>query len=185
MNRSLQQYNVPIVVTGFEPLDLAQGILMTVKQLEEGRVSVENAYTRVVTREGNRPAQALLKKVFEPVDRNWRGIGMIPLSGLGLREEFAAFDAEKRFDLGKIKTQESPLCIAGLVLQGVKKPVDCPAFGKQCTPTNPLGAPMVSAEGACAAYYRYHPPGAPTIGEVLRGLREHSEQELRVHRSPR
>lgn len=149
------KYNVPIVVTGFEPLDLAQGILMTVKQLEEGRFEVENAYARVVTREGNRPAQALLKKVFEPVDRNWRGIGMIPLSGLGLREEFAAFDAEKRFDLGQIKTEESPLCIAGLVLQGVKKPVDCPAFGKQCTPTSPLGAPMVSAEGACAAYYRY------------------------------
>jgi hydrogenase expression/formation protein HypD len=150
------QYHVPIVVTGFEPLDLAQGILMTVTQLEAGKAEVSNAYTRVVTREGNRPAQALLKKVFEPVDRNWRGIGMIPLSGLGLRAEYANFDAEKRFGLGDIKTEESPLCIAGQVLQGVNKPVDCPAFGKECTPSSPLGAPMVSAEGACAAYYRYH-----------------------------
>jgi len=150
------QYHVPIVVTGFEPLDLAQGILITVVQLEAGKAEVVNAYTRVVTREGNLPAQALLKKIFEPVDRNWRGIGMIPLSGLGLREEYAAFDAEKRFGIGELKTEESPLCIAGQVLQGVKKPVDCPAFGKACTPTSPLGAPMVSAEGACAAYYRYH-----------------------------
>jgi hydrogenase expression/formation protein HypD len=150
------QYQVPIVVTGFEPLDLAQGILMTVAQLEAGKAEVANAYTRVVTREGNLPAQALLKKIFEPVDRNWRGIGMIPMSGLGLREEYAAFDAEKRFGIGELKTEESPLCIAGQVLQGVKKPVDCPAFGKECTPTSPLGAPMVSAEGACAAYYRYH-----------------------------
>jgi hydrogenase expression/formation protein HypD len=150
------QYHVPIVVTGFEPLDLAQGILMTVEQLEAGKSEVGNAYTRVVTREGNRPAQALLKKVFEPVDRNWRGIGMIPMSGLGLRAEYADFDAEKRFCLGDIKTEESPLCIAGLVLQGVKKPLDCPAFGKECTPTSPLGAPMVSAEGACAAYFRYY-----------------------------
>jgi hydrogenase expression/formation protein HypD len=150
------RYHVPIVVTGFEPLDLAQGILMTIEQLESGKAEVGNAYTRVVTREGNRPAQALLKKVFEPVDRNWRGIGMIPMSGLGLRPEYAAFDAEKRFGIGELKTEESPLCIAGLVLQGVKKPVDCPAFGKECTPSSPLGAPMVSAEGACAAYYRYH-----------------------------
>jgi hydrogenase expression/formation protein HypD len=150
------QYHVPIVVTGFEPLDLAQGILMTVAQLEAGKAEVGNAYTRVVTREGNRPAQALLKKVFEPVDRNWRGIGMIPMSGLGLREEYATFDAEKRFGIGELKTEESPLCIAGLVLQGVKKPVDCPAFGVECTPTSPLGAPMVSAEGACAAYYRFN-----------------------------
>jgi hydrogenase expression/formation protein HypD len=150
------QYHVPIVVTGFEPLDLAQGILMTVEQLEAGKAGVGNAYTRVVTREGNRPAQALLKKVFEPVDRNWRGIGMIPLSGLGLREEYADYDAEKRFGIGELKTEESPLCIAGLVLQGVKKPLECPAFGKECTPTSPLGAPMVSAEGACAAYYRFN-----------------------------
>jgi hydrogenase expression/formation protein HypD len=150
------QYHVPIVVTGFEPLDLAQGILMTVAQLEAGKAEFGNAYTRVVTREGNRPAQALLKKVFEPVDRNWRGIGMIPMSGLGLREEYATFDAEKRFGIGELKTEESPLCIAGLVLQGVKKPVDCPTFGVECTPTSPLGAPMVSAEGACAAYYRFN-----------------------------
>jgi hydrogenase expression/formation protein HypD len=151
-----EKYHVPIVVTGFEPLDLAQGILMTVEQLEAGKAEVGNAYTRVVTREGNRPAQALLKKVFEPVDRNWRGIGMIPMSGLGLRGEYAAFDAEKRFGIGELKTEESPLCIAGQVLQGVKKPLDCPAFGKECTPSSPLGAPMVSAEGACAAYYRYN-----------------------------
>jgi hydrogenase expression/formation protein HypD len=151
-----EQYHTPIVVTGFEPLDLAQGLLMTVEQLEKGESVVENAYTRVVTREGNRTAQALLQKVFEAVDRNWRGIGPIPLSGLGLRKEYAEFDANRRFDLGAIKTSESPLCIAGQVLQGIRKPFECPAFGKQCTPTNPLGAPMVSAEGACAAYYRYH-----------------------------
>ncbi len=163
------QYHVPIVVTGFEPLDLAQGILLTVVQLEAGKAEVENAYKRVVTKEGNRPAQALLKKVFEPVDRNWRGIGMIPMSGLGLREEYAEFDAEVRFGIGELKTEESPLCIAGQVLQGVRKPVDCPAFGKQCTPQSPLGAPMVSAEGACAAYYRYHPPVDPSFGEGLRG----------------
>jgi hydrogenase expression/formation protein HypD len=151
-----EKYHVPIVVTGFEPLDLVQGILLTVVQLEAGKAEVGNAYKRVVTKEGNRPAQALLKKVFKPVDRNWRGIGLIPMSGLGLRVEYTAFDAEKRFGIGELKTEESPLCIAGLVLQGVKKPVDCPAFGKECTPSSPLGAPMVSAEGACAAYYRYH-----------------------------
>ncbi len=150
------QYHVPIVVTGFEPLDLAQGILMTVEQLEAGKAEVGNAYTRVVTREGNRPAQALLKKVFEPVDRNWRGIGMIPMSGLGLAGRNMPPSTRKNASAwAMLKTEESPLCIAGLVLQGVKKPVDCPAFGKECTPTSPLGAPMVSAEGACAAYYRY------------------------------
>jgi len=150
-----QQYGVPMTVTGFEPLDLMQGILMTIRQLEAGKVSVENAYTRVVTREGNRAAQAIINRVFEPCDRNWRGIGMIPMSGWGLRAEWADYDAEKRFDLTPIQTQESPICIAGQILQGIKKPYECPAFGSTCVPSAPLGAPMVSAEGACAAYYRY------------------------------
>lgn len=149
------QYGVPMTVTGFEPVDLLQGILKTVEQLEAGRVGVENAYTRAVTRDGNRAAQQIINQVFEPCDRNWRGIGLIPLSGWGLRPEWADFDAEKRFNLGPIRTQESPLCIAGQILQGVKKPHQCPAFATLCTPQAPLGAPMVSAEGACAAYYRY------------------------------
>jgi hydrogenase expression/formation protein HypD len=149
------QYRIPIVVTGFEPLDLAQGLLMTVHQLEAGTHEVQNAYPRLVTYHGNQAAQALLNKVYQPCDRNWRGIGLIPLSGWGLREEFAGFDAEKRFAVSHIQTQESQICIAGQILQGWKKPIDCPAFGTQCTPENPLGATMVSSEGACAAYYRY------------------------------
>lgn len=153
-----EKYHVPIVVTGFEPLDLVIGILMTVRQLEAGKAEVENAYTRVVSYEGNRAAQAMINKVLMPVDRNWRGIGMIPLSGWGIRPEFNAFDAEKRFNVGQIQTQESPLCIAGQVLQGIKKPAQCPAFGKQCSPQTPLGAPMVSSEGACSAYYRFGLP---------------------------
>lgn len=153
-----EKYHVPIVVTGFEPLDLVNGILMTVRQLEAGKAEVENAYTRVVSYEGNRAAQAMINKVLMPVDRNWRGIGMIPLSGWGIRPEFNAFDAEKRFNVGQIQTQESPLCIAGQVLQGIKKPAQCPAFGKQCSPQTPLGAPMVSSEGACSAYYRFGLP---------------------------
>jgi hydrogenase expression/formation protein HypD len=151
-----EKYGVPIVVTGFEPLDLAQGILMTVRQLENGTHMVENAYPRVVTQEGNRAALGMLQRVFMPVDRNWRGIGTIPLSGWGLRPEFAEFDAENRFDVGHIQTRESPLCVAGEILRGLKKPDQCSAFGNLCTPDNPLGAPMVSSEGACAAYYRYH-----------------------------
>jgi len=150
-----QQYRVPIVVTGFEPLDLLQGVLSCVRLLEAGESTVENAYPRAVTYEGNLAAQALIQRVFRPVDRNWRGIGPIAMSGLGLREEFAFYDAERRFDVGDIKTQESTVCIAGQVLQGVKKPPQCPAFGSLCTPENPLGATMVSSEGACAAYYRY------------------------------
>lgn len=149
------QYHVPMSVTGFEPLDLVNGILMTVRQLEAGTFNVENAYSRAVTYEGNRAAQAMINKVYSPIDRNWRGIGTIPLSGWGLRPEFAAFDAERRFDVGHIQTRESELCIAGQVLQGVKKPSDCPAFGIQCTPQTPLGAPMVSSEGTCNAYFRY------------------------------
>ncbi len=149
-------YQTPIVVTGFDPLDLAMGILMNIRQLEEGRFEVENAYPRYVTRDGNKTAQGMIDQIFEPVDRQWRGIGMIPLSGLGLKETYRQFDAGTRFDIRLAQLQESPLCIAGSVLRGVAKPIDCPAFGTHCTPTNPLGAPMVSAEGACSAYYRYH-----------------------------
>jgi hydrogenase expression/formation protein HypD len=149
------QYGVPIAVTGFEPLDLAQGILSLVRLLEAGRAEVVNAYGRAVTLEGNRPAQAVIERVFAVRDRKWRGIGEIPNSGWGLRDEFAAFDAERRFALDEIHTAESPLCIAGEILQGLKKPHDCPAFGALCSPEQPLGATMVSSEGACAAYYRY------------------------------
>ena len=151
-----EKYKIPIVVTGFEPVDILHGILDCVQALEAGRYSVENAYARAVTHDGNKPAQAVINQVFEITDRAWRGIGVIPQSGYRLRQEFAAFDAEKRFpEVQAIETKESPLCISGLVLQGIKKPVDCTAFGKQCTPQTPLGATMVSSEGACAAYYRY------------------------------
>ena len=150
-----QQYHIPITVTGFEPVDILQGILMTVRQLEEGRAEVENAYPRAVTLEGNRPAQAVINQVLMECDRNWRGIGNIPSSGWRLRPEFAEFDAEKLFPVGEIRTQESPECIAGQILQGLKKPHQCPAFGVLCTPEHPLGATMVSSEGACAAYYKY------------------------------
>jgi hydrogenase expression/formation protein HypD len=150
-----EEFRVPIVVTGFEPVDLVEGILMAVQQLEANRHEVENAYGRAVTKEGNKPAQDLITKVFVECDRKWRGIGTIPLSGWRLREEYAEFDAEKRFAVENINTKESPLCISGLVLQGRKKPNECPAFGKECTPEHPLGATMVSSEGACAAYYRY------------------------------
>jgi hydrogenase expression/formation protein HypD len=148
-------YRVPIVVTGFEPLDLLQGIYMTLQMLEEGRWGVENQYTRTVKREGNVKARALMEQVFAVCDRHWRGIGLIPESGYRLRDEFAEFDAERRFDVGHVHAQESPLCIAGQILRGLKKPPDCPAFGVKCIPENPLGAPMVSSEGACAAYYHY------------------------------
>jgi hydrogenase expression/formation protein HypD len=151
----VERFGVPMTVTGFEPFDIAQGILQTVSMLEQGRNAVENAYSRLVTFEGNRPAQQVIEKVFEGCDRQWRGIGMIPQSGWRLRSEFAAYDAEERFEVDQIRPQESPLCIAGQVLQGLKKPYDCEAFGELCTPERPLGAPMVSAEGACAAYYRY------------------------------
>jgi hydrogenase expression/formation protein HypD len=149
------RFKVPIVITGFEPLDLLQGTLMTVRQLEEGRAEVENQYPRVVKREGNRVAQDLVNKVFEVCDCKWRGVGSIPKSGYKLRWEFRAHDAERLFDVKEIDTQEPEICISGQVLKGVKKPHDCPAFGKECTPDRPLGATMVSAEGACAAYYAY------------------------------
>jgi hydrogenase expression/formation protein HypD len=151
-----RRYRVPIVVTGFEPLDLLQGIYLCLKQLEEGRAVVENQYTRVVTEAGNRAAQALVAQVFEVVPRAWRGIGEIPRSGLGLRAEYRAFDAEQRFDLSDIGERPEPAeCVAGLVLQGLRKPNECSAFGARCTPEHPLGATMVSSEGACAAYYRH------------------------------
>jgi hydrogenase expression/formation protein HypD len=150
-----EKYKIPIVVTGFEPLDLLQGIYMTVKALEEERWGVENQYARSVNRDGNIPAQKLLMQVFEPCDRAWRGIGEIPGSGLALRPEFEAFDAEKRFSVELVTAEESPDCIAGEILQGLKKPHECAAFGNRCTPEHPLGAPMVSTEGACAAYYQY------------------------------
>ncbi len=150
-----QQYHIPIVVTGFEPVDLLNGILQTVRQLEAGRYAVENAYSRVVTLEGNQPAQRMIEEMYEVHDRQWRGIGMIPQSGWRLRPAYAQYDAEKRFSLSHIVTQESDICIAGQILQGLKKPHQCPAFGKECTPRNPLGATMVSSEGACAAYYNF------------------------------
>lgn len=150
-----EKYKIPIVVTGFEPVDILQGVYMTIKQLEENRYEVENQYSRVVTKDGNIAAQKLLEEVFDVVDRKWRGIGTIPKSGFGLNEKYSDFDAEKIFELEDISVQESPLCIAGLVLQGLKKPNECSQFGKTCTPENPLGAPMVSSEGACAAYFHY------------------------------
>ena len=151
-----EKYRSPIVVTGFEPLDLLQGILMALQALVEGRWGVENQYSRVVTRDGNLPAQRLMSEVFEVCDRQWRGIGTIPGSGYRLRPEYAAFDAEQRFGVSSVAAQESPLCIAGQILQGTKKPHQCGVFGALCTPEHPLGAPMVSSEGACAAYYAYH-----------------------------
>jgi hydrogenase expression/formation protein HypD len=150
-----EKFNIPMVVTGFEPLDIVQGILRTVQLLEDGQVEVANAYQRAVTFEGNQPAQKMIESVFREVDRKWRGIGTIPLSGWDLRPEFDEFNAENRFEVGSITAEESPLCIAGQILQGMKKPHDCSAFGIQCTPEKPLGATMVSSEGACAAYYRY------------------------------
>jgi hydrogenase expression/formation protein HypD len=149
------KYRVPIVVTGFEPLDILQGIYMCVAQLEEGRHEVENQYARSVRKTGNRPAQELVREVFCVVPRKWRGVGEIPESGLGLTREYADFDAETRFDVGDYTVDEPAECISGLVLQGIKKPNECPAFGTRCTPEHPFGATMVSNEGACAAYYRY------------------------------
>ena len=150
-----RQYRVPIVVTGFEPLDILQGVLMCVEQLQQDRHEVENQYTRSVRAEGNRVALEQIEEVFQPVSRKWRGIGEIPDSGLALRETYAEFDADRRFGLQEITAEEPAECIAGEVLQGHKKPHDCPVFGVRCTPDHPLGALMVSSEGACAAYFRY------------------------------
>ena len=149
------RYRVPIVVTGFEPLDILEGILMTVSQLEENRHEVENQYSRAVRREGNRPAQDRIAEVFEVTPREWRGLGEIAASGFQLRGRFQKYDANRRFPFSGEPAHESPECISGLILQGIKKPHECPAFAVKCTPENPLGAPMVSSEGACAAYYHY------------------------------
>jgi hydrogenase expression/formation protein HypD len=165
-----KRFQVPIVVTGFEPLDILQGIYMTVRQLEDGRAEVENQYARAVSRGGNRRAQELMGEVFEVVARKWRGLGEIVGGGLGLRAQYAGFDAEKRFGVYSRTVEESTVCISGSVLRGAKKPHECSEFGTGCTPEHPLGATMVSAEGACAAYYRYrrvrwqtsHPQGLET-----------------------
>jgi len=160
------RYKVPIVVTGFEPLDILQGTYMTLKQLEEGRYELENQYARAVRREGNIPSQRLIRKVFQVTDRNWRGIGMIPVSGLGLRPEYAAYDAEKKFTVPVAGPVSHSECIAGIIHQGRKKPIDCPVFGTKCTPEHPLGAPMVSSEGACAAYYHYGSLEVKKLGKL-------------------
>jgi len=150
-----EKYHVPIVVTGFEPVDILQGVYLCVQQLEAGTAEVQNQYTRSVRYKGNEPAQNLIREVFRVVHRKWRGFGEIPQSGLGLREKYRDFDAETRYGVADYHAEESPECISGEILQGAKKPHECPAFGTTCTPDHPLGAPMVSSEGACAAYYRY------------------------------
>ncbi len=153
------KYRVPIVPTGFEPVDILEGILKTVQLLENGQPGVENQYLRVVSAEGNPAARAVVDEIYTVCDRKWRGIGMIPGSGLMIRDEMAAFDAEKKFKVEGIVTEEPEICISGEILQGLKKPHECPAFGKECTPTSPLGATMVSSEGACAAYHKYSRKG--------------------------
>lgn len=150
-----EKYKVPIVITGFEPLDLTQGIYLCLKQLEEGRAVVENQYGRSVSQKGNFFAQQAMKEVFTIVNRKWRGIGEIPKSGLDLADKYSHFDAEKKFKLTGIRVEESQDCIAGQILQGLKKPTECPQFANSCTPEHPKGATMVSSEGACAAYYKY------------------------------
>jgi len=152
-----ERYGVPMVVTGFEPADIMQGVYLAVKQLEEGRAEVENQYKRSVHRDGNLTAQRLMQDVFTVTTRQWRGIGKIPDSGLKLREPYLAYDAELRFGVSEHRVAESTDCRSGLVMQGAIQPAECPAFGRLCTPDQPLGAPMVSSEGACAAYYRYRP----------------------------
>jgi hydrogenase expression/formation protein HypD len=149
------RFHIPMVVTGFEPADLLSGILAVVEQLEAGKAEVDNRYSRVVRREGNVKAQELIGRVFRVTDRAWRGIGMIPQSGLALRDEFKQHDAERTFGVSELTSKESDLCISGLILQGLRKPRECPAFGTTCKPETPLGATMVSSEGACSAYYRY------------------------------
>ncbi len=150
-----ERFRIPIVITGFEPLDLLEGIYRCVTMLEKGQTGVDNPYARAVQREGNRRAREVIDEVFEVTDRKWRGIGVIPHSGWRLRPVFADFDAELRFDVEQLAVEESPDCVSGLILQGIKKPHECSAFGKHCTPDHPLGATMVSSEGACAAYYNY------------------------------
>ncbi|MGW8378190.1 hydrogenase formation protein HypD [Streptomyces sp. ODS28] len=169
------RYRVPIVVTGFEPLDLLEGILLAVRQLEQGRAEVENQYARAVRRTGNRQARSVVERVFTVTDRPWRGLGTLPASGLQLRPEYAAFDAARRYDIGGLHPAEHPECIAGDILTGARLPTDCTAYGTRCTPRTPLGAPMVSAEGTCAAF---HSAGrAPSAAPVPRA------HEVRAHRA--
>ncbi len=158
------RFRIPIVVTGFEPLDLLEGIYRCVCMLEEGRTGVENQYARAVRREGNPQSRQVVSEVFEPTDRKWRGIGSIPSSGLRLRQAYREYDAGLRFAVSDLTVNEPAECISGLILQGIRKPHDCPAFGTRCTPQTPLGATMVSSEGACAAYYQYRrmEPSTPT-----------------------
>ena len=165
------RYRVPIVVTGFEPLDILQGVYMCVRQLEEGRADVENQYARAVRRDGNLPAQQIVREVFEVVPRKWRGVGEIPRSGLGLTAPYRAFDAETRFGVADRTVEEPTECRSGEIMQGLLKPHECPAFGTTCTPEQPLGATMVSSEGACAAYYRYRrlQPAASAAREADHG----------------
>jgi hydrogenase expression/formation protein HypD len=151
----VRDFRVPIVVGGFEPIDLLEAILMLVRQLEKGEARAENQYVRSVNYQGNLPAQRVMKEVFEVADQKWRGIGSIPASGLRVRDEYGDYDASRLFGLASITVDEPAECISAQVLQGLKKPTDCPAFGMRCTPQNPMGAPMVSSEGACAAYYNY------------------------------
>lgn len=155
------RYGVPIVVTGFEPIDLLEGVYLAIDQLESGRAGVENQYIRAVHRDGNRLAQERVAEVFEVGEREWRGVGEIPASGLQLSPRYCRFDAEERFAVPVVGAKEPEECIAGLVLRGLRKPWECPAFRARCTPERPLGAPMVSSEGACAAYYRYGKPSLP------------------------
>lgn len=159
-----REYRAPIVITGFEPVDILEGILLCVQQLESGRAEVENAYSRAVRTEGNIHARRIVEQVFEICDRDWRGIGVIPLSGLGVRANYASYDAARRFRLGTATADAATECISGAIMRGVKKPHHCPAFGTRCTPEHPLGAPMVSSEGACAAYYRYRHLAAEPAG---------------------
>jgi len=151
----VEKFKIPLVVTGFEPLDILQGILMVVKQLEEGRCEVENQYTRIVTEEGNIQAQETIFKVFEITDQVWRGMELIPNSGYKIKDEYARYDALQKFGVNIKEAEENPECLAGEIMKGIIKPYQCPAFSTKCTPQNPLGAPMVSSEGACAAYYHF------------------------------
>ena len=163
-----REFAAPIIITGFEPVDIMEGILRCVQQLESGRAEVENAYSRAVRTEGNAPARRIVEQVFEVCDRDWRGLGVIPQSGLGLRPAYAAYDAGRRFPLHTPGAAGATECISGAIMRGVKKPPDCPAFGTRCNPEHPLGAPMVSSEGACAAYYRYrHRTEAPAAAGAL------------------
>jgi hydrogenase expression/formation protein HypD len=167
-----ERFHVPIVVTGFEPIDMLEGVLWTVRQLEAGEAKVENQYSRAVRAEGNLQSRKLIEEVFDVCDRKWRGVGSIPMSGYRLTEAYREFDAEQIFQVDNIRTLESTVCISGEILKGMKKPHDCPAFGKTCTPQSPLGATMVSSEGACAAYYAYGRHLESKMTKALRGLEE-------------